>query len=218
MKVVSLIPARGGSKRVPRKNIKEFCGKPLMWYAIDASLRSLVWETWVSTEDEEIKEIAKGFGAQVLDRPDELAEDDVSQEEVMMHFSEHVNYDVIILIEPTYPLIQSRDITMAYNTFIRGNYDSLLTLMNKKWFIWDINKEACPMNYKLGERPNMQDFKGIYAEEGGIYITTKKAFLKSKCRLSGKIGYYLLRHPSIDIDTEEDFKVAEMMMNGFYNR
>lgn len=218
MKVVSLIPARGGSKRVPRKNIKPLCGKPLIWYAIDASLRSLVWETWVSTEDPEIKKVAEDFKVQVLDRPEELAKDDISQERVMMHFTEHVDYDVMILVEPTYPLIQVRDINRAYNTFIRGDYDSLLTLINKKWFIWDIDKERRPMNYELDNRPNMQDFKGIYIEEGGIYVTTKKSFLKSKCRLSGKIGCYVLQHPSIDIDTEEDFKVAEAMINGLYDR
>ena len=135
MKIVALIPARGGSKRLPRKNIKSLCGRPLIDYAIKASLNSNVDETWVSTEDKEIKNIALKCSAKVLDRPKELASDTSTQEEVMAHFTDNIDYDIIVLIEPTYPLIQTQDIDLALDKFIKKNCDSLLTLENKKFFI-----------------------------------------------------------------------------------
>lgn len=214
MKTIILIPARGGSKRLPRKNIKNLCGRPLIDYAIKASLNSNVDETWVSTEDKEIKNIALKCGAKVIDRPEELASDTSTQEAVMIHFTEHIAYDIIVLIEPTYPLIQTRDIDLALNKFIKTKCDSLLTLENKNFFIWKLlhKEEAVPVNLNPEKRPRYQEFEGIYVEEGGIYITTRENFFKSKCRVNGKIGYYILQHPSIDIDTEIDFKIAEVLL------
>jgi CMP-N-acetylneuraminic acid synthetase len=214
MKSVTLIPARGGSKRLPRKNIKNLLGRPLIDYAIQASLHSKVNETWVSTEDKEIKRVALQCGAKVIDRPVELASDTATTESVMKHFTENVDYDIIILIEPTYPLIQTQDINNSLNKFIKTKSDSLLTLENKKFFIWKLinDKETAPVNYDPQNRQRYQEFEGVYVEEGGIYITTKENFLKSKCRLSGAIGYYVLQHPSIDIDTEIDFKIAEKLL------
>jgi CMP-N,N'-diacetyllegionaminic acid synthase len=214
MKVVTLIPARGGSKRLPRKNIKNLCGSPLIDYAIQASLQSKVDETWVSTEDKEIKNVALKCGAKVLDRPAELASDTATTESVMAHFTEHVDYDIIILIEATYPLIQTQDINISLDKFIKTKCDSFLTLEQKKFFIWKLlnENETTPVNYNPQKRKRYQDFEGIYVEEGGIYMTTRKNFLKTQCRLNGKIGYYILQHPSIDIDTEIDFKIAEKLL------
>ena len=214
MKTVVLIPARGGSKRLPRKNIKNLCGRPLIDYAIKTSLNSNVDETWVSTEDKEIKNIALKCGAKVLDRPKELASDTSTQEEVIAHFTENIDYDIIVLIEPTYPLIQTQDIDLALDKFIKTNCDSLLTLENKKFFIWKLlnEEEAVPVNLNPRRRPRYQEFEGIYVEEGGIYITTRENFLKSKCRVDNKIGYYILQHPSIDVDNKIDFKIAEVLL------
>jgi N-acylneuraminate cytidylyltransferase len=217
MKIVSLIPARGGSKRLPRKNIKKLCGRPLIDYTIKASLDSKVNETWISTEDEEIKKISKKCGAKVLDRPNNLATDESTTESVMEHFTDNVNYDIIVLIEPTYPLINVEDINMSLDKFIKTDCDSLLTLENKKFFLWELRDMsiAQPINYNPESRPRYQEFDGIYVEEGGIYITKRNGFIKSKCRLNGKIGYYILKHPSIDIDNEFDFKMAEMLIKWY---
>jgi len=214
VKTVSLIPARGGSKRLPRKNIKKLNGKPLIDYAIKASLNSKVDETWVSTEDKEIKKIAINCGARVIDRPIELASDTASTESVMLHFAEKIDFDIIVLIEPTYPLIQTKDINNSLDKFITSKVDSLLTLENKKFFLWKLIDEyiTVPINFDPNNRPRYQDFEGVYVEEGGIFITTKKNLLKTKCRINGRIGYYILDHPSIDIDNEVDFKIAEMLL------
>jgi CMP-N-acetylneuraminic acid synthetase len=132
----------------------------------------------------------------------------------MAHFTQHVDYDIIVLIEPTYPLIQTQDIKIALNKFIKTKCDSLLTLENKKFFVWKLvdGNNAVPLNYNPKKRPRYQEFEGICVEEGGIYITTKDNFLKSNCRLNGKIGYYILQHPSIDIDIELDFKIVEELI------
>lgn len=217
MKIVSLIPARGGSKRLPRKNILNLVGRPLIDYAIKASMDSKIDETWLSTEDKEIKKIALKCGAKILDRPKELAEDNTSTESVMFHFSKEVDCDIIVLIEPTYPMIQKKDIDGALTKFFDFECDSLLTLVNKKFFVWELKNdvEASPRNYSPKKRPRYQNFDGFYVEEGGIYITKKDTFLETECRLNGKIGYYILDHPSIDIDNEIDFKIAETLIKWY---
>jgi CMP-N-acetylneuraminic acid synthetase len=132
----------------------------------------------------------------------------------MAHFTDHVNYDIVVLLEPTYPLIKTEDIDRSLDKFMKTRCDSFLTLENKKFFLWSLlnDTETVPVNYDPKKRQRYQDFEGIYVEEGGIYITTRENFLQSKCRLNGKIGYYILQHPSIDIDTEIDFKIAEKLL------
>lgn len=214
MRIIALIPARGGSKRIPRKNIKLLNGKPLIAYVIKSALESDLDEVWVSTEDNEIKDISQQYGALVLDRPAELAEDTTSTEAVMAHFLEHVSCDVLVLIEPPHPLIRPEDINGALTKFIKTKCDSLVTLENKKLFVWElVNDEVAePINFDPANRPRMQDFEGCYLETVGIWITTVDAFANSHCRLSGKVGYYVVPHVSIDIDDEIDFKIAELIL------
>jgi len=214
LKIVSLIPARGGSKRIPLKNIKSLNGKPLLSYVVEASLHSSVDETWVSTDSSLIKKVALKYGAKVIDRPPEYATDYSPSEDVIMHFLMHNECDAIVLIEPTHPFLTSDDINAAIDVFFSGDYDSLVALEHKKFFLWQIDKDiAYPMNYNYRRRPRMQDFDGCYVETGGLWITKADAFKASGSRLSGCIGYYILPHFSIDIDDIVDFRIAECMMN-----
>ena len=213
LKIVSLTPARGGSKRIPLKNIKLLNGKPLLSYVIEASLRSCVDETWVSTDSLLIKETALKYGAKVIDRPSKYATDNSPSEDVIKHFLEHNNCDIIVLIEPTHPFLTTTDINSAIEIFLNGNYDSLVALEHKKYFLWRIDRDAAvPINYDYRKRPRTQDFSGCYIETGGLWITTVEAFKESGCRLSGRIGYYILPHFSIDIDNAIDFRIAECMI------
>ena len=213
-KIVSLVPARGGSKRIPLKNIKSLNGKPLLSYVVEASLHSCVDETWVSTDSSLIKEVALKYGAKVIDRPPQYAMDYSPSEDVIKHFLMHNDCDVIVLIEPTHPFLTSDDINAAIEIFLSGDYDSLVTLERKKIFLWQIDKDiAYPTNYNYRRRPRMQDFNGCYVETGGLWITTVDAFKESGSRLSGCIGYYILPHFSIDIDDPTDFRIAECMMS-----
>ena len=112
MKVLGLIPARGGSKRLPRKNILDFCGKPLIVWTIEAARKALlITETWVSTEDAEISQIAKDYGANVLYRPPALAQDDTRSADVVRHVLTMLpRFDYVCLLQPTSPLRTPDDI------------------------------------------------------------------------------------------------------------
>ena len=212
-KVTLLIPARGGSKRVPKKNIKTLKGKPLIVHSIESSLKSKADEVWVSTDDEEIKSISQKYGAKVLDRPSELATDYSTTEETIEHFLNNVDCDILMILEGTYPQITTNDINNMIDSFLNSDYDSSVGLEVRKDFLWNINyKYAKPLNYNPLSRSRLQDFEGIHIESG-MWITTRIAFQKSKCRISGKIGYFVIPHPCIDIDEERDFKILETLMD-----
>lgn len=215
LKIISLIPARGGSKRLPRKNIKNLNGIPLISYTIKALLKSMVDEVWVSTEDGEIRSISMKQGAKVMKRPIEYALDESSTEVVIEHFIDNKKGDILVICEATHPLLTSKDIDEGIKKYLQSNCDSLVTLINRKLFLWDLNvKEgtANPINFDLKNRPRTQNFDGCYIEDAGLWITSYDAFKKSGYKLSGKIGYHILNHPSIDIDDMIDFKIAEVMI------
>jgi N-acylneuraminate cytidylyltransferase len=123
-KIVSVILARGGSKGIPRKNVIDLCGKPLIAYTIAASRGAGIEETWVSTDDAEIASAAKQYGAQVLLRPAELASDIAPSEAALLHFAKEVAFDWLVFIQPTSPLIESGDISKGIALMESGNYDS----------------------------------------------------------------------------------------------
>ena len=106
MKAVSVITARGGSKGVPRKNIVDINGRPLISFSIDASLRSIAEETWVSTEDQEIKQVSLDCGAQVIDRPAHLANDIIMPDAALLHAAEQIEFDILVFIQPCAALIK----------------------------------------------------------------------------------------------------------------
>lgn len=216
MRIVTIIPARGGSKRIPRKNIKLLNGKPLIAYVIEASLKAYHFNggVYVSTDDSEIKNISQRYGALVIDRPTELATDFSTTEEVIAHFLKQVPCDILVIIEATHPLISTADINGALTRFFKINCDSLVVLENKKILLWEHIDDtyARPLNYEPANRLRTQDSEGAYLENCGIYITTRAAFEQSKCRLSGKIGFYVVPHLCVDIDEELDFKIAEAIL------
>jgi len=210
-KITLLIPARGGSKRIPKKNIKLLKGKPLIAHPIESSLKSKVDEVWVSTDSKEIKNISQKYGANVLDRPSELATDYSATEEAIEHFLNNVDCDILMILEATRPQISTNDINNMIDSFLNSDCDSYVGLEIRKDFLWNINQRyAKPLNYNPLSRIRSQDFEGIYIESG-MWITTRTAFQKSKCRISDKIGYYIIPHPCIDIDDERDFKTLEAL-------
>jgi len=108
MKTVALILARGGSKEIPKKNIQPLSGEPLISYAINSAKWSDVDEVWVSTDDKIIKSISEGLGVKVIDRPDEFATDESPSEDALLHFAENIDFDVLVFIQPTSPLLRLR--------------------------------------------------------------------------------------------------------------
>jgi N-acylneuraminate cytidylyltransferase len=128
MKIVSLILARGGSKGIPKKNIYPIAGKPLLYYSLNAAMNSEVNEVWVSTDCSEIKKIALSYKAKVLDRPDEISTDIAQSEDALMHFAKNIDFDILVFIQPTSPLILSMDINNGLELLRNKKYDSVFSV------------------------------------------------------------------------------------------
>ncbi len=218
MKTASLIPARGGSKGIPLKNIAQLNGKPLISYVLQASLKSNVNETWVSTDDADIKKVSleEDLEVRVLDRPPELAQDNSSTEDVMLHFAEHVWFDVIVLIQPTSPMVTAEQIDEGLTIFECGEYDSLFSAVGMKdILIWEeMGFGVRPLNYdprNRGRRQTRDD--NHFIETGGFYITSRDMLLETRCRVGGKIGVVEVPFwTSFQVDKWEDLKNIERLM------
>lgn len=208
MKVVSLIPARKGSKGIPNKNLIDLCGKPLIYYALKASSLSLVDETWVSSDSDEILNISENLGAKTLKRPLELSDDNASSESALLHFAKNVDFDILVFIQCTSPLIEFNDINKGIKKM--KTFDSVVSVSETNQMFWDTNGPL----YDLNKRTRRQDGIKRYLETGSFFITSKENLLKSNNRLSGNIGFVEIpKSRSFDIDCYEDLKIVEKLMN-----
>jgi len=215
MKVVVLIPLRGGSKSIPYKNIKLIAGKPLCyWLCLAASGAKGVDEVYVSTDDKKIKDtvLSFGLGVKVIDRPAEFAGDKSTTDSVMLHFMEEVSdFDLLITGQATSPLTLSEEIDSALDYFKKNNLDSLLTAVRIKRFFW--TEGGKPINYDYKNRPMRQDFDGWLMENGAFYITKKDTLKKEKNRLGGKIGVFEMREEAgIELDEPLDWVILENLL------
>jgi len=209
-RIVAIIPARGGSKGIPKKNIIDLAGKPLIAHNILAAKSSHnIVDVYVSTDDKEIAATAVKYDAKVIERPFEFATDKSKSEEALLHFAEKVNFDILVFLQCTAPLTSAEDIDMAIKTYLDGNYDSVLSVTIDHGgflcgsFLWD--KDGNSINYDYNNRPMRQDFNMAYRENGAIYVTSKENLLKYKNRLSGRVGLYIM--PSLrsyEIDDMDD--------------
>tara|TARA_B100000029_G_scaffold501802_1_gene575958 strand:+ start:492 stop:1130 length:639 start_codon:yes stop_codon:yes gene_type:complete len=212
MKIVSVILARGGSKGIPNKNIMLLKNKPLIQYSIDASLSSKVHTTWVSTDCESIKNIALQCGANVLDRPIELASDTSPSEDALLHFSDNVDFDILVFLQPTSPLISYQDINKGLDELISKGYDSLFSVYREHWIPrWSLNVK--PENWDINNRPMRQNMDELLVENGAFYISTRTQLLESKLRYGGRIGYIEMPlHRSFQIDTYDDIELVKKIL------
>lgn len=225
MKILAIIPARGGSKGIPRKNIKALSGKPLIAWSIQQALASAsIDRVVVSTDDDEIAEISRKYGAEVpFIRPDEYATDTASTEVAMIHaVTELANQgyrpDYVMLLQATSPVRRPGAIEAAIQTLIQSKADSLVSATEIHPFIWK-NPENAKANYDFQNRPRRQDLgeEGrLYEENGSIYLTRTDILLNDRCRLGGKIVIYPMSTiENIDIDTEQDFLLAGAAIQTF---
>lgn len=211
--IKSIILARGGSKGLPRKNLIDLCGKPLISYAISASLSSsFVKETWVSTDDKEIEMVSKSLGAFVLKRPSEFAMDFSPSEDALLHFHKNIPYDVLVFIQPTSPQIKAEYIDSGISKLIADNLDSVFSVTKKHWIpTWSL--DISPIGWNPNNRPRRQDRPEYYEENGAFYITTRSQFAKTNNRYGGKMG--IIEVPleeSFQIDTMEDLVLVRKLM------
>ena len=220
-KIIAVIPARGGSKGIPRKNIKILAGKPLIAWTIETAKKSKYLDrVIVSTENREIAEISKKYGAEVVKRPEELATDAAPIEPVLeqvityLENNENYNPDIIVLLQPTSPIRFARHIDEAVKTFLQGEYDSLMSVRRSYALIWRTEKNrAIPVNFDFTKRERRQDAKPEYEEDGAIYVFKKQNFMKEKTIPCGQIGLYIMpKENSLEIDEEFDFWLCEAII------
>jgi YrbI family 3-deoxy-D-manno-octulosonate 8-phosphate phosphatase len=217
---IAFIPVRGGSKSIPRKNIKDFCGKPLVYWTIKAASETQkIDEIFVATEDAEIKKVVENFKipkVKVTGRSAETIKDTSSTESSMLEFAKKHEFENIILIQATSPLLESADLQKGINTFMKSRSDSLLSVVRQKRFLWEKKgKSFSPVNYNFEKRPRRQEFDGFLVENGAFYITSRKNLLKTKCRLSGNISVHEMNESSyFEIDELSDWIIAEGLKKG----
>ncbi|MCW7462972.1 acylneuraminate cytidylyltransferase family protein [Leptospira limi] len=219
-KIRAIIAARGGSKGVPGKNIRNLGGKPLIEWSIEDALESkYIQEVYVSTDDEKIANISKSAGAKIINRPAMYATDKSSSEEAIIHaISEwdemDPENDIIVFMQCTSPIRSSADLDEAIEKLISMKADSLLSVCEFHGFLWkEDGNNAIPWHHDYKIRPMRQDMEKRFKENGSFYIFKPWVILKDKNRLGGKIiTYEMDQSSSIDIDTEFDFKLAEIFI------
>lgn len=202
--ILGLIPARGGSKGVPGKNIKIINGKPLIVWSIEKGLQSkLIDKLVVSTDSEEIARISKEAGAEVVVRPDELATDTASTQDVMAHALKHYPADILVLLQPTSPYRSDGLIDGCIEEFLQDDLDSLAT-----GFICDYKE------YGKNTLPRQQ-IQGFFYDDGNVYVIKAENILKGD-RYGTRIGRKIIsRYENAEIDDEYDFWLLEQILKKF---
>lgn len=222
MRILAIIPARGGSKGLPGKNLRPLAGKPLIAWSIEQALACAgVTDTVVTTDAEDIAAIARASGAQVpFLRPAELATDTAPTEPAMVHALHemerlHSRYDAVMLLQPTSPLRLADTLARAVDTFRASGADSLLGVVESHAFFWQQQPVRASYDYK--NRPRRQDIAPQdrrYRETGSLYITRRDPFLAENNRLAGTVALFMMdEREGYEIDTAADFAVVEALMH-----
>lgn len=225
MNLLALIPARGGSKGIPRKNVKSLAGKPLIGWTIDAALQApCVGRVVVSTEDEEIASVARDLGAEVpFMRPAELAADDTPGIAPVLHAIENLpEFDWVVLLQPTSPLRTAEDIDGIVRFCIEHDAPSAVSVCEvDKHPYWMFHRDESerlqsfiPQKTDISRR---QDLPQVYAFNGALYLA-RIDWLKEQQSLVGQetLGYVMSRESSADIDTPLDWSWVEFLIKEGY--
>ncbi len=204
--ILGVIPARGGSKGIKRKNIKPINGKPLIYWSIKAAKESKLLSSFiVSTEDKEIKSVAHKYDALVLDRPKELARDFSTTLSVLQHIIKVMSYvDIIVLLQPTSPLRDGKLIDMAIKKFIENKVDTLAT-------------GYMSFEYEWGSTQNTprQKLTGWFYDDGNVYVHKASALAKGEWVGKKKYPLVIDKKYNYEIDDEMDFLIVETLMKRF---
>lgn len=226
MKIVSIIPARGGSKGLPGKNIIDLAGKPLIAWTIEASLKSkYITRTIVSSDDMKILNISKEYGSEVIKRPDKLALDTTPSEPVIENVLQSIEnieeYDYLILLQPTSPLRGEIEIDNAIELLIKKQATALIStkqIDNKNLKAFTNNQDGYLKGISNNEYPFMrrQDLPKVFMPNGAIYIVSIQEFVKSKKLFTNKtISFEMDEEKSFDIDTYKDLEKVTKIYNTF---
>lgn len=217
MNAIVIIPARGGSKGIPRKNLRPLAGKPMIYYSIKAALSAkMVSRVVVSTDDEEIALFARRFGAEVLMRPKELADDVTTLDPVIICALEQAEnkwmqrYDVIVTVQPTSPLITAKEIDEGLAAFEEESLDTVLSVVDDRHLCWTVEHGQVKPTY--GERVNRQKLPVNLKETGAIIACTRDQ-LDRGTRIGRSVKLLEVPHDrSFDIDTFADLALCEILL------
>jgi pseudaminic acid cytidylyltransferase len=225
---VAIIPARGGSKRIPRKNIKEFCGKPMIVWAIEAAKKSGLFEQIiVSTDDEEISELANAWGAKTpFKRPADLADDLTPTVPVIAHATKEclrlgMSLDYVCCIYPCAPFIEANDLVVALD----------LAVKNKADFVYPVAEYAHPIQRAMKmsitgkmefispqyELTRTQDLEKSFHDAGQFYWGNPMAWMAGKKMHTAGLGMKIPNWRVVDIDSMEDWERAELVFKALYS-
>ena len=217
MKILCIIPARGGSKGIPKKNIINFVDKPLISHSIIQSLNSkYITNVVVSSDSDEILELSKSYGATTLKRPTDLSLDTSSSESALLHTIETItdDYEYIVFLQATSPIRTTEDIDKCIETLVSNDLDSVFSAsILEDMLIWkSTNNTFESVNYDYKNRKRRQDSEIQYVENGSIYVFKKDGFIKNNNRLFGKIGLSLMESwKMFEIDSLEDLELCEII-------
>lgn len=210
--MIAIVPIRSGSKGIPNKNIKLLAGKPLVWWVLNALENSNVDQIIVATDEEYMELISELEISKKITyvRDFKNSKDESSTEDVLIEVINNLQInDDIMLVQATSPLTTSNDINNGIELY--KNFDSIVSVVKQKRFIWDKNGVA--INYDINNRPRRQDWEGYYVENGAFYINHSSNILKDKNRLSGKIGCSIMDDKTyFEIDSEDDWDVIENLI------
>lgn len=227
---VAFIPVRGGSKSIPLKNIKPICGKPLVYWTVKAACEcDKIDKVYVATDSDKIKETLIEIQKtqknetfqklEIIGRSAESASDGASTESAMLEFAQNYEFNHIVLIQATSPLLMADDLQKGFLRYEEADTDSVLSVVRQKRFNWKVeeNGQAQALNYDYNQRPRRQEFDGYCVENGAFYITSKERLLKTQCRISGKIKAVEMSEDTFfEIDEPSDWLIIEKMLERKY--
>lgn len=231
MTALVVIPARGGSKGIPRKNLLPVGGRPLIAWTIAQALAAaedlpagdLI--VAVSTEDPQIATVARGLGARVIERPEELAVDTAPTEPVILHAMDQVEadgtrLDAVVLLQATSPVRYRDTVARALRCFREGRADSLVGVIPQSPFFWRLPEqegESARPAYDVDHRPRRQDLTPAqqhFFENGSLYVTAPHVYRQRGNRIGGRVELFVLDEAEgVDIDTPADVAAAETMLS-----
>ena len=222
----AIVPARGGSKSIPLKNIKEINGRPLIWWVLNAANKSNLDRTFVATDSDEIRGVVEAFGfdrVEVVGRSPESAGDVSPTEHVMYEFAKDREFGGYMLIQATSPLLTERHINDILDLYAEGDFDTIVPVVAHRFFVWKkIGGKWVPMNFDPKSRPMRQQMEAgdryiTHVDCGAAYMMGRAGFLEHRCRLYGNIGAYVFpEQMGIEIDEPWQWSVVEALLKKEY--
>ena len=219
MKIVAMIPARLGSKRIKHKNLRLLDGKPLVSHVLEKCKDANIFsEIYINSESEVFKDIANNYGVKLYLRDPVFATDDATNDQFILDFIEHIECDILVQVNPTSPFVQVADIKSFVTVMLEGDFDTMLSVKQEQVEGFYKGK---PINFdRINQMPRSQDLDPIYLHCSTILAWKSKVIREQMerfncCAYGGdsKVGYYTFdSFANIDIDNEDDFLFAETIM------